>query len=328
MIFLAWNYRGMGQPSAIRELRALVRSSNPNCMLLMEAKVNSGTMASILHNLHFLNHVYVPPVGLSGGFCVAWRDGIDMEPVTMNKHIMSFLVFSSPGSAPWLLSAVYGPNSSMEKRLFWENIHLQTNCFSGAWLIIGDFNTIWSSTHCSSGSGMDIGSQRMRSALNNLGMLLIPASGGNYSWSNRRKGNRKIRSKIDRVVANEEWWRSFPNASIKMLPQTTSDHNPQILYCFGQNSFAKRPFHFEAMWTKDKRSYWVVNQAWQSMNHQFPPPPPGFTSVFLLVGRPYGTGTRVSLVTSSLIFRPRRRLLLRFSSVLSFVMKLLLGTLI
>ncbi|KAL5538574.1 hypothetical protein UlMin_045893 [Ulmus minor] len=228
-------------------------------------------MVSILHNLHFLNHVYVPPVGLSGGFFVAWRDGIDMEPVTMNKHIMSFLVFSSPGSAPWLLSAVYGPNSSMEKRLFWENIHLQTKCFSGAWLIIGDFNTIWSSTDCSSGSGMDIGSRRMRSALNNLGMLLIPASGGNYSGSNRRQGNRRIRSKIDRAVANEEWWRSFPNASIRMLPQTTSDHNPQILYCFGQNSFAKRPFRFEAMWTEDERSYWVVNQAWKSMNHQFPP---------------------------------------------------------
>ncbi|KAL5575727.1 hypothetical protein UlMin_017426 [Ulmus minor] len=271
MIVLAWNCRGMGQPSAIRELRALVRSSNPDCIMLMEAKVNSGTMVSILHNLHFLNHVYVPPVGLSGGFCVAWRDGIDMEPVTMNKHIMSFLVFSSPGSAPWLLSAVYGPNSSVEKRLFWDNIHLQTNCFLGAWLIIGDFNTIWSSSDRSSGSGMDIGSRRMRTALNNLGMLLIPASGVNYSWSNRRQGNRRIRSKIDRAVANEEWWRSFPNASIRMLPQTTSDHNPQILYCFGQNSFAKRPFRFEAMWTEDKRSYWVVNQAWNSMSHQFPP---------------------------------------------------------
>ncbi|KAL5569499.1 hypothetical protein UlMin_026074 [Ulmus minor] len=159
----------------------------------------------------------------------------------------------------------------MEKSLFWENIHLQTKCFSGAWLIMGDFNTIWSSSDRSSGSGMDIGSRRMRSALNNLGMLLIPASGGNYCWSNRRQGHRRIRSKIDRVVANEEWWRCFPNASIRMLPQTTSDHNLQILYCFGQNSFAKRPFRFEAMCTEDKRSYWVVNQAWQSLNHQSPP---------------------------------------------------------
>ncbi|KAL5576493.1 hypothetical protein UlMin_018192 [Ulmus minor] len=190
MIVLAWNCRGMGQPSAIRELRALVRSSNPDCMLLIEAKVNSGTM---------------------------------------------------------------------------ENIHLQTKCFSGAWLIMGDFNTIWSSSDRSSDSGMDIGSRRMRSALNNLGMILIPASGGNYTWSNRRQGHRRIRSKIDRAVANEEWWRCFPNASIRMLPQTTSDHNPQILYCFGQHSFAKRHFRFEAMWMEAKRSHWVVNQAW----HQF-----------------------------------------------------------
>ncbi|KAL5576410.1 hypothetical protein UlMin_018109 [Ulmus minor] len=226
MIVLAWNCRGMGQPSAIRELKALVCSSNHDYILLMEAKVNAGTMISILQNLYFLNHVYVPPVGLSGGLCVAWRDGLDMEPVTMNKHIISLLVFSTPGSAPWLLFAVYGPNSSMEKRFVWENIHHQMYCFSGAWLVIGDFNTIWNSGDRSSGTGMDIGSRRMRSALNNLGMLLIPTSGSNFSWTNRRHGNRRIRSKIDRVVANENWWRSFPNAFIRMLPQTTSDHNP------------------------------------------------------------------------------------------------------
>ncbi|KAL5562053.1 hypothetical protein UlMin_031800 [Ulmus minor] len=97
-------------------------------------------------------------------------------------------------------------------------------------------------------------------------MLLIPTSGSNFSWTNCKQGNRRISSKIDRDVVNEDWWRSFPNASIRMLPQTTSDHNPQILYCFGQVYFAKRLFRFKAMWTKDKRSHWVVNQAWWSLN--------------------------------------------------------------
>ncbi|KAL5569506.1 hypothetical protein UlMin_026081 [Ulmus minor] len=239
MIFLAWNCKGMGQPSAIRELRALVRSSNPDCILLKEAKVNYGTMQTIIQHLHFLNHVYEPPVGLSGGLCVAWRDCIEMEPVSVNKHIISLLVFSTPGSAPWLVSAVYGPNSSVDKRLFWENIHHDTDFFTGAWLIIGDFNTIWNNGDHSSGTGLDIRSRRMRSALDNLGMLFIPTSGFNYSWTNRRQGNRRIRSIIDRVVANKDWWRSFPNASIRVLPQTTSDHNPQVLYYFGQDSFAK-----------------------------------------------------------------------------------------
>ncbi|KAL5576512.1 hypothetical protein UlMin_018211 [Ulmus minor] len=261
MIFLAWNCRGMGQPSTIHELRALVCSSNPECILLMEAKVNFGTMQTILQHLHFLNHVYVPPVGLSGGLCVAWHDGIEMEPISMNKHIISLLVFSTPGFAPWLVSVVYGPNSNADKRLFWENIHHETDLFSGVWLIIGDFNTIWNSDDYSSGTDLDIGSRRMQFALDNLGMLFIPASGFNYSWTNRRQGNRRIRFKIDRAMANEDWWRSFPNAYIRVLPQTTSDYNPQILHCIGQDSFAKRPFCYEAIWTEEKHSHWVVNQA-------------------------------------------------------------------
>ncbi|KAL5571935.1 hypothetical protein UlMin_021532 [Ulmus minor] len=271
MIFLAWNCRGMGQPSEIRELRALVRSSNLDCIMLMEAKVNSGTMQTILQHLHLLNHVYVPPMGLSGSLSVTWRDGIEMEPVTMNKHIISLLVFSTAGSAPWLVFAVYGPNSNADKQLFWENIHHETDFFSGAWLIFGDFNTIWNNGDRSRGAGLDIGSRRMRFALDNLGLLLILASSFNYSWTNCRHGNRRIRSKIDRAVANEDWWRFFPNASIRALPQITSDHNPQILHYFGQDSFAKRPFRFEAIWTKDKRSHWVVNQAWRSLSHQSPP---------------------------------------------------------
>ncbi|KAL5563568.1 hypothetical protein UlMin_033315 [Ulmus minor] len=91
-----------------------------------------------------------------------------MEPVSINKNIVSLLVFSSPSVAPWLLSAVYGPTSSAEKRTFWENIHHEVDHFEGAWAIIGDFNGIWYSSERSSGFGMDLGSRRMQAALDNL----------------------------------------------------------------------------------------------------------------------------------------------------------------
>ncbi|KAL5558278.1 hypothetical protein UlMin_034489 [Ulmus minor] len=202
MIIFAWNCRDLGQASAIRDLRALLHSSKPDCLILMETKVNDVTMIRILRNLDYSNHVYQPPVGLSGGLCVAWKDSMDMEPITLSKNIISLLVSSTPGS-PWRLYAIYGPCNYSSKRAFWNSLSMN--------------------------------------------------------------------SRIDRGVANEEWWSLFPNANLQLLPQTTSDHHPQLLSCFGHNMFAKRPFRFEAAWVEDCRTYWVVNHAWALRNHPRPP---------------------------------------------------------
>ena len=44
-------------------------------------------LVSRLRRIRFGNYLYVPHVGLSGGFCLAWRDHVDMEPVSISKKI-------------------------------------------------------------------------------------------------------------------------------------------------------------------------------------------------------------------------------------------------
>ncbi|KAL5557491.1 hypothetical protein UlMin_039727 [Ulmus minor] len=270
MIIFAWNCRGLGQASAIRDLRALINSSKPDCLILMETKINAASMSRIVGNLNFSYHVYVPPIGLSGGFCVAWKDSIDMEPITLSKNIISLLVFSKPG-IPWRLSAVYGPPNYSAKRAFWSSLSSEADRFPGAWILLGDFNGIYNRQDRSSNRRLDGGSRIMCEALDNLGMITIPSSGFFYSWSNRRYGRQRVNSRIDRGVANEDWWRLFPNARLQLLPQTSSDHHPQVLSCFGQNMYAKRPFRFEAAWVEDRRYYGVVNHAWSRRFHPRPP---------------------------------------------------------
>ena len=97
MKIFAWNCRGLGQASAICDLQALMSMFALGCLILMETKVNVSTLQNVLAYLNFPHNVYVPPIGLDGGFCVAWRASVDMEPITMNKHLISLLVFSTPG---------------------------------------------------------------------------------------------------------------------------------------------------------------------------------------------------------------------------------------
>ncbi|KAL5582142.1 hypothetical protein UlMin_014584 [Ulmus minor] len=270
MIIFAWNCRSIGKASTIRDLRALMRSSSPDCLILMETKANQASMNHILSQLHFPNSVYVPPIGLAGGFCVAWREGFDMEPIIVNKHLISLIIFNTSGVPPWMISAVYGPTASSAKRRFWDSIHSKVDRFPGPWMLIGYFNGILYSSDCSSNRGINGGSSFMREALDNLGMISIPSSGFHYTGFNCRHGRSQINLRINRVVANEDWWNQFPNASIQLLLQTTSDHSPQVLRCLGQNAFVKRSFLFEAAWVEDPRSYWVVNHAWCSLSHPRP----------------------------------------------------------
>ncbi|KAL5571347.1 hypothetical protein UlMin_020944 [Ulmus minor] len=155
------------------------------------------------------------------------------------------LVFSTP-SPPWLLLAIYGPCSYSSKRVFWDSLSSEADRFLGAWLLIGDYNGIYSGNDHSSNHGINRGLRLMIEVVDNLGMISIPSSGFYFTWSNRRNGRNRVYSHLDRGMVNEEWWGFFPNASIELLPQTSSDHNPQVLSCFEQQSSVKRPFRFEA----------------------------------------------------------------------------------
>uniref|UniRef100_A0A2N9GA62 DUF4283 domain-containing protein n=1 Tax=Fagus sylvatica TaxID=28930 RepID=A0A2N9GA62_FAGSY len=56
----------------------------------------------------------------------------------------------------------------------------------------------------------------------------------------------------------------FPKAGVKHLTAANSDHCPIILDTSMEMSKGVRPFRFEAMWTKDRSSLGVIENAWAS----------------------------------------------------------------
>ncbi|KAL5578504.1 hypothetical protein UlMin_020203 [Ulmus minor] len=186
-------------------------------------------MKSLLRSLQFDSSIYIPPISLAGGLCFAWKNHIDLEPVSVSKNIVSRLIFSNSVSTPWLLSTIYGSVLSSEKRYFWNNLHKYAERFNGAWLVLGEFNRVLSRSDRHGGREETSSLVHMVNALDSLGLMELSAQGLKYTWSNGRDGNSVIRAKLDRCVANEDWWELFPNTEIKILPIVTSDHSPIIL---------------------------------------------------------------------------------------------------
>jgi hypothetical protein len=98
--------------------------------------------------------------------------------------------------------------------------------------------------------------------LGDLGYL-----GPRFACSNRRQYGSFTKKRLDRVVANLEWWSQFLVVSIHILAAKTSNHNPIFVEFFEQpakpHSY-KRSFKFEASWTTDEEWKDVVQSAWEN----------------------------------------------------------------
>uniref|UniRef100_A0A803QCI3 Reverse transcriptase domain-containing protein n=1 Tax=Cannabis sativa TaxID=3483 RepID=A0A803QCI3_CANSA len=63
---VAWNCRGLGQTSTVRELKSVIRARSPDFVFLTELKVEPTSLVRILKSLDFYFNVNVPPIGTAG----------------------------------------------------------------------------------------------------------------------------------------------------------------------------------------------------------------------------------------------------------------------
>jgi hypothetical protein len=86
--------------------------------------------------------------------------------------------------------------------------------------------------------------------------------GNKFTWSNCRAGRKNIRERVDRGLANQSWVHLFPNSLMNHLPTTQSNHCPILIFTTCSYRNLPKPFHFEALWTRDQSSHSVVALAW------------------------------------------------------------------
>jgi hypothetical protein len=213
MKILAWNCRGLALAPTIRVLRALICSHRPDLLFLSETKVSSSRYPFLLHGFGFVDMLEVPLVGSRGGIFLTWKEGVDLEPVKLDSHSISYLVLSEPLSTPWMFSSVYAPHLILERSDFWIRMSELGNSFGGVWLLMGDFNSVLSSSEKSGGRSVGSPSHLEfldfvhSNALVDLGFV-----GNRYTWSNHRCGRDNIRERLDRGLANQDWIQIFPNS--------------------------------------------------------------------------------------------------------------------
>ncbi|KAF5471779.1 hypothetical protein F2P56_008549 [Juglans regia] len=86
--------------------------------------------------------------------------------------------------------------------------------------------------------------------LDNCGLLKIPSKGHKLSWCHSQEGHAQSWARLDRVVINENFLRSFPLASMEYLSRKTSYHSPMFIKGSSVDGrYGSEPFWIQNMWT-------------------------------------------------------------------------------
>ena len=87
--------------------------------------------------------------------------------------------------------------------------------------------------------------------------------GQRFTWCNERLEEQRTLVRLDRIVANEEWRRIFPEAMVHHVSMIASNHCLLMMSMKKRNlnKPRKKRFFFEKMWTHDERCKEIVEMA-------------------------------------------------------------------
>uniref|UniRef100_A0A803PTY7 Reverse transcriptase domain-containing protein n=1 Tax=Cannabis sativa TaxID=3483 RepID=A0A803PTY7_CANSA len=223
-----------------REGGALSWSQNGGFVGLLETRVK----------VHKLGALYL---NVFNGWCfssnIAWHRGgkiviawdlmkFNVDILKCTSQLMHLKLATVHGNFCCFLTVVYGANEREGRKTLWEDLcKLDTNDKWLRWEILMQF---WPKK-------------------NELG---IRATGCYYTWSNKQQRHNRIYSKIDRVLANQEWIDCYPNAEAIFVNEGAFDHSPSMLSLYPNWRSGKKPFKYFRMWSSHPMYSTKVKEEW------------------------------------------------------------------
>ncbi|XP_030961975.1 uncharacterized protein LOC115983444 [Quercus lobata] len=136
------------------------------------------------------------------------------------------------------------------------------------WVCIRDFNFTTSDNEVLSGfkGGGSSSTNYLKDLIYEFGAVDLGFSGNKYTWVRGQWGSSAIKRKLDKEIASISWRLTFPKASVTHLGAINSDHTPILLDINLDDSFAHKPFRFEAAWVRDNGCNTVVEKAWNEVS--------------------------------------------------------------
>ncbi|GAU48556.1 hypothetical protein TSUD_405720 [Trifolium subterraneum] len=211
MIILSWNYRGLGGPSAIPNLRKLARLHKPDILFLSETLAYARHLETIRVMLGFDSCLAVDVEGRSGGLAVLWKESSNCSILNYTRNFINLLV-DDEQRGEWRLTCYYGYPERNRRSCAWDMMRELGNMSSLHWCIIGDFNDLLSQKdkrgNLPHPNWLCMG---FRQVISDCDLSDIQLEGYPFTWIKSRGTPHVIEERLDRAMASTSWLNLFPN---------------------------------------------------------------------------------------------------------------------
>ncbi|KAK1286723.1 hypothetical protein QJS10_CPB20g00770 [Acorus calamus] len=200
-----------------------------------------------------------------GRIALFWdKDLLDIIVIGFSAQHIHCLVQpnSLPRQFPYYYTYVYASNSYSERIALWSTLVSISTAISGSsWCVGGDFNEV--RTGSEKVGGRPIHFRRVRKFNNCLlscSLEDIKSMGHTLSWSNLQEN--RIACRLDRILANPQFFAEFPHALLPYLPHGPSD-NALLKLKARPLIPTEPPFRYFEMWEEHSQFSYVVEAAWK-----------------------------------------------------------------
>ncbi|GJS29411.1 hypothetical protein Tco_0490031 [Tanacetum coccineum] len=161
-------------------------------------------------------------------------------------------------------SFIYAHNQYMQRRAIWNNLDTHKAYIRDRpWCILGDFNVSLHAHDKSTGTSyIDRGMKDFQECVDSIGVYDVNCTGLRYTWNQKPMGGDGILKKIDRIMANSEFYRVFVGSNAYFQPYRISDHTPAVLRIPMTAAKRPRPFKFYNILVQHDRFAEIVLNGW------------------------------------------------------------------
>ncbi|KAL2893703.1 5'-3' exoribonuclease 2 [Bienertia sinuspersici] len=238
---LCWNVRGLNRVSKQDAIKCFLSSYVTGLICLLETKIKPKNLGAV-YNKMFSGLCFTTNSSIAGDsrIMLAWNPHLFVVSVVlMTKQLIHCLIQPKGGGVPFYCSFIYAFNDHNERIPLWEDLRKCKVQFQGPWLLMGDLNCVLNLDE-GLGSPVRLGEiKEIRYCMEECGLSDIPYKGNFYTWCNKHLDDSRVYSRIDRVMANDEWQEAYGCMIAQFLNADISDHCPAFVstksQCQGRN---------------------------------------------------------------------------------------------
>ncbi|KAM6551594.1 hypothetical protein CsatB_001402 [Cannabis sativa] len=265
--FIVWNIRGANKQQKQQAIRQFIRVQGADFVGLLETRVKAHKLGALYLNV-FNGWCFSSNIARDKGgrIVIAWnliRFIVDIIKCT--SQLMHLRISTIDGTYNSFLTIVYGFNDRQGRLELWRDLNgLKTK---ESWIVMGDFNAITTKEERVGHRVKYQAEMEFISSIQHCQLEDVKSTGSFYTWTNKQQGHDRIYSKIDRVLANQQWCDNYPSAEALFLNEGTFDHTPCISSLYPKWKCGKKPFKYFRMWKSHPEYDKRVEMTWRKVIH-------------------------------------------------------------